>query len=114
MNKNLMATLNRLAKWRFVFASWQLGTRPDTDPTCRAVRDHREVTILLRAEQNAMLNLCVAKGLFTIDEFEAQLEKEATHLDATYQRVFPGFRATDTGISINTAIAKDTTSGWLP
>src|SRR5205809_59165 len=44
------AALNRLTKWRSVFAGWQLGTRPLGDPECDAVRDHREVTILMRAE----------------------------------------------------------------
>jgi hypothetical protein len=42
-----MAALNRLCKWRAIFAGWQLGTRAKGDPESDAVRDHREVTILI-------------------------------------------------------------------
>ena len=52
-----MAALNRLCKWRAIFAGWQLGTRAKGDPESDAVRDHREVTILLRAEASAMTGL---------------------------------------------------------
>lgn len=45
--------LEKLGKWRSLFAGWQLGTRLDNDPECQAVRDHREVTMLLRTEVNA-------------------------------------------------------------
>lgn len=31
--------LQRLGKWRTVFASWQLGTRSKNDPEAQAVRD---------------------------------------------------------------------------
>jgi hypothetical protein len=49
--------LNRVAKWRGLFAGWQLGTRPKGDPECDAVRDHREITILLRVEASALTRL---------------------------------------------------------
>jgi hypothetical protein len=32
--------LQKLAKWRLIFAGWQLGTRLKGDPECDAVRDH--------------------------------------------------------------------------
>ena len=57
--------MNRLAKWRSVFAGWQLGTRQIGDPESDAVRDHREVTLLLRAEQSALVLLLIEKGIFT-------------------------------------------------
>lgn len=114
MNEQLYSVLNRLTKWRSVFAGWQLGTRPDTDPTCRAVRDHREVTILLRAEVSALVGLLVLKGAITTAEWETQLEREAQLLDAEYQKRFPGFRASDSGISMNPVLARDTMQGWLP
>lgn len=55
LEERLLAALNKLAKWRSVFAGWQLGTRLKEDPECQAVKDHREVTILLRAEVSALL-----------------------------------------------------------
>lgn len=54
--------LQKLCKWRSVFAGWQLGTRPDTDAECQAVRDHREVTMLMRAELSALTALLIEKG----------------------------------------------------
>mgnify|MGYP001587156880 CR=1 FL=1 len=46
---DVMQKINRLTKWRTLFTGWQLGTRAKGDPEGDAVRDHREVTILLRA-----------------------------------------------------------------
>jgi hypothetical protein len=114
MNAALEQTLNRLAKWRSVLAGWQLGTRADTDAECQAVRDHREVTLMLRVEVNTLLSLLLAKGVFTQAEFEAQLAEEAEHLDASLRKRFPGFRATDNGIAMNPTIASDTMRGWRP
>lgn len=109
-----MSAVQRLAKWRAVFAGWQLGTRAKGDPECDAVRDHREVTILLRAEVNALTGMLIKKGVFTAEEFTAQLEEEAEHLSAQYARRFPGFKATDIGMDMNIALARDTMQGWKP
>lgn len=106
--------LNRLAKWRTVFAGWQLGTRPDTDPECQAVRDHREATILMRAEANALLGLLLKRGLLTEAEWLAALEREAVQLSKDYERRFPGFTATDNGITMDIAKAAETMKGWRP
>lgn len=104
--------LERLGKWRSVFAGWQLGTRPDTDPECRAVRDHREVTMMLRAEVNALTAKLIEKGVFTAEEYAAQLQEEARFLCESYERQFPGFKATDSGMEINPIRAAETTRGW--
>lgn len=106
--------LNRLAKWRMVFASWQLGTRADTDPVCRAVRDHREATIILRAEMNGIADLLLRKGVITKEEWLAAMEREANQLNADYERQFPGFTATDNGIRMDLSKAVQTMKGWLP
>jgi hypothetical protein len=100
--------LNRLGKWRKVFASWQLGTRPETDGEYKAVRDHREVTILLRAEVSALTGLLIEKGVFTGDEFTAQVEEEAAYLNKRYESKFPGFRAIDDGMVVDVAQAQKT------
>jgi hypothetical protein len=106
--------IQRLAKWRMVFAGWQLGTRPKGDPEGDAVRDHREVTILMRAELNAITQLLIKQGAFTAEEFTEQLQREAEHLGHEYERRFPGFKAMDNGMAMNVEICKDTTAGWRP
>lgn len=110
----LTASLNRLTKWRSVFASWQLGTRTKEDPECQAVRDHREATILLRAELSAITFLLLEKKVFTDREYDAALLGAADRLNASYQALFPGFKACDDGMDINMAIARDTMAGWRP
>lgn len=61
LNQMVFEAMNKLAKWRSIFAGWQLGTRAKGDPESDAVRDHREATILLRAEVNA-LTACLIEG----------------------------------------------------
>lgn len=110
----LEAACQRLAKWRMVFTGWQLGTRSQTDPEAQAVRDHREATILLRAEVNALTALLIDKGGITLEQFQAQLLTEVEELSRAYEKRFPGFKATDYGMKINAVIAADTTRGWRP
>lgn len=106
--------LNRLAKWRTVFAGWQLGTRSESDPECRAVRDHREATMFARAELNALFALLIAKGIFTAEELSAQVSNEADLLSKAYEERFPGFSATDDGLKMDIERAAQTMRGWLP
>lgn len=114
MNQALDAALNRLTKWRSVFCGWQLGTRSSTDPEAQAVRDHREATMLLRAEGSALVNLLIKKGVFSYDEWCAQLLVEAEELDRSYETLFPGFRSSDAGMVMDPAQAAQTTKGWRP
>jgi hypothetical protein len=100
--------LNKLCKWRSVFAGWQLGTRPESDGPTKAVRDHREVTMLLRAEVSALAGLLIKKGVFTPHEFEAQLGEEAAALDAMYERKFPGFSTSLNGVEMKLPEVKAT------
>lgn len=106
--------LNRLAKWRSVLAGWQLGTRPKGDPECDAVRDLRELQLLMRAELNALTGLLVEKGIFTTEEWDAALAKEADLLSEEYAQRFPGFRATDVGLEMDLKVAGETMKGWRP
>ena len=103
--------LNRVAKWRVLFTGWQLGTRPKGDPEGDAVRDHREVTIMLRVESSALTGLLMRKGLITSKEFEAALEREANDLAADYSRKFPGVVAKDWGLEMN--FTKINAAGWM-
>lgn len=93
--------LNRVAKWRGLFAGWQVGTRPKGDPVADAIRDHREATILLRVEVSALVALLVEKGVFDADEWCTQLVVEADALNRMYEEKFPGVRADDNGLIID-------------
>lgn len=109
----MVQALNRLTKWRNVFVMWQLGkSAPKRDAEARAVEDHREVTMIMRAELNAMLRVLLDKGVITMAEWEVILTEEAQHLSEAYAKKFPGFRATDQGLDVNLAIAADTMAGW--
>jgi len=108
-----MKALNILAKWRTLFTGWQLGTRPKGDPEGDAVRDHREATIVLRAEVSAFTGLLREKGVFTDDEWLAALEREAKELNADYERRFPGVTASETGLTIDKR-ALPWMKGWKP
>jgi hypothetical protein len=104
---------NKLTKWRSVFAGWQLGTRVKGDPECDAVRDHREVTILLRAEYSTLTKLLLDKGIFTTEEFQQAMIEECALLEKDYERKFPGMRAVEDGIQYDRR-ASETMKGWLP
>ncbi|HEY1898612.1 MAG TPA: hypothetical protein VGG49_02355 [Steroidobacteraceae bacterium] len=106
--------INRLGKWRTVFTGWQLGTRAKGDPESDAIRDHREATMMLRAEASAVSQLLLRKGVFTAEEYTEQVTEECRLLCKLYERKFPGFKAEDYGIHVDTAIARDTTAGWKP
>ncbi len=111
---SLEIVLNKLTKWRMVFAGWQLGTRPKGDPESDAVRDHRELSILLRAEVTALVTLLMEKNVFTAEEWSDALEKEAIQLDEAYENRFPGFKTSQFGIDIEVAKAQETMKGWRP
>ena len=101
-------SLNRLAKWRTIFAGWQLGTRSKGDPECDAVRDHREVSLMLRAENNALVAMLVQKGVCTSEEWGRALALEAKHMNRSLEAFFPGMRATDDGIDLDLPEAAET------
>jgi hypothetical protein len=107
-DESLMAALEKLTKWRKFFAGWQLGTRADGDGESRAVRNHREATILLRAEVTALTGLLISKGVFTQAEFGSALEKEAAQLDRDYAVAYPGWSSTPDGLSMKMPQAGDT------
>lgn len=112
--QRMNAAFNRLCKWRTVFCGWQLGTRGQEDAEAQAVRDHREVTMIMRAELNGLFVLLLKKGVFTQEEHAEQMIEEAERLSKSYEKKFPGFKANDVGISVDIAIAQDTTRGWRP
>ena len=109
-----LRAITRLRQWRHVFAGWQLGTRPDTDPECAAVMDHREVTLLLRAEVSALVRILVDAGIASQERIENAIADEADWLSEQLEARFPGFKATDEGLAIRTEEAARTMKGWRP
>lgn len=104
--------INRVCKWRTVFTSWQLGTRSKEDPEAQAVRDHRELSILLCCECGALANVLITKGIVSQEELARKVAEEAAHLNLVYEQKFPGFTAHDCGISMKLPEAAETMKGW--
>lgn len=105
--------LNIVAKWRTLLTGWQLGTRPKGDPEGDAVRDHRELGILLRVEVTALAKLLIEKGVITPEEFDAALEQEATLLNRDFETRFPGVTAHEDGLTFDKR-ALAWMKGWKP
>lgn len=106
--RRVRANGNRLSKWRSFFASWQVGTRPDTDGETRAIKHHREATILLRAELNALVGMMLEKNNMTEMEWLTRLADEYEMLEKDYETAFPGYKATEDGMDIDIAKASET------
>jgi hypothetical protein len=104
--------LHILTRWRTVFAGWQLGTRDMQDPECQALRDHRELGLILRAEMSALASLLINKGVITEDEWWDALADSAADLNGVMERRFPGFKATPSGMDVDVKLAAETTRGW--
>lgn len=102
------SALNRLHKWRKIFVSWQLGTRPDTDGEALAVADHRSLSLLMRAELNAFTAILVKKGVITEEELTTQIIEEAKLVDKELEARFPGVRAVGDGLVIDVEQFKET------
>jgi len=98
----------RLCKWRTVFLGWMLGTVSNDTPGLKAHKDRIDGHIMHRVEINALTALLLQKGVFTIDEFMAQVAEECGHKEREYEAMFPGYKATDTGISIDPKVAAET------
>lgn len=111
-----LRSLNILAKWRSLLAGWQLGTRSDTDPEARAVRDHREATLLLRAESNAAVGLLIEKGVISEEEWWRALDRAARDQSEALSERFPGVAATEDGLSIKPDVAQEwmRRENWKP
>lgn len=104
----MFAALDKLAKWRKFFASWQLGTTPTSDGRYKAVASHRELSILLRAEVSALTGLLLSKGVISEDEWRDALEAEAKRLDHDYEESYPGWRSVPDGMSMKLPEAAET------
>ena len=106
--------IQKLCKWRVLLTGWQLGTRAKGDPEGDAVRDHREVTLLLRAEVNTLTTLLVKKGIVTVDEMRQATAEEAEFLCRANEKKFPGVKATESGLTFTFPEAAKTMRNWRP
>jgi hypothetical protein len=97
----MVASLNRLCKWRTVLTGRHVGTKPKTDPEVIAFRDLYDKLLILRAEHTALSGLLIAKGIITADQLASAVAAEADELERDYQKAFPGVRATDAGLIID-------------
>lgn len=108
------ASLEILGKWRTLLTGWQLGTRPKGDAEGDAVRDHREATLLLRAEVSALTECLLESGVVTEEAYYRKLADTArTYSDALAAR-FPGFTAHRDGLHMDVTKAAETMKGWRP
>lgn len=114
LEERVNVAANKLAKWRNVFAGWQLGTRLKTDPESQAVRDHREVTILLRAEVSALTRLLIEECGISLERLNVAMADEFEQLDRDYERRFPGITTDHNGVHYSLPEATETMKGWLP
>jgi predicted DNA-binding ArsR family transcriptional regulator len=105
--------LDILCKWRVLLTGWQVGTRDKTDPEAAAIRDHREVTLLLRAELSALVGVLVQVGVLDQTQWSRALEKEANLLSEDLSRRFPGVTADEHGLTIRPETA-EWMSTWKP
>lgn len=98
--ESYLKKLNRVAKWRTVFASWQLGTRSDKDGECKAVKHHREMTIITRVELTGLANLLIAKGVISSIDLENAIGDSSDRLNSDFEQFFPGFHVTEYGVNM--------------
>lgn len=105
-------SLNRLTKWRSVFAGWFLGSRDGDDEQCRAYRDLTDARLVMRVELTAIVGLLIDKGVLTAEEFQNAVANEADLYSRDLESVFPGFKATDTGMHLDTPKVAVTTRNW--
>jgi hypothetical protein len=77
-----------------------------------AADDIFETLLKLRAEVNAVTYLLLHKGVVSDEEYTRVLMSECKWLCEDYEQQFPGFKATDVGLTIDTRLAAQTTQGW--
>lgn len=106
--RRLAASANRLAKWRSWFAGWQLGTQSEDHGPAKAVRDHREVTMMLRAEVSGLTKILLDKGVVSEVELAETFADEYEMLSADYSRRFDGVEATGQGLTMDIVRVRET------
>jgi len=96
----------------FTEEEFAAAIRAESPAQAEAVHDIFETTLLSRAQVNAITFLLLEKGVIDQKSFVARYQEECRWLCEQYEREFPGFRATDTGMQIHAALAALTMKGW--
>lgn len=78
------------------------------------MRDHRELTIMLRAEVTAIVSVLTTAGITTPEKFTRQVEIEARALDELFEQRFPGISTCEIGVNLKLPEAAETMRGWRP
>lgn len=78
----------------------------------RAIHDLFGDLLRLRAEVSAIQYLLMQAGIIDEQKFGDTIQAECQWLCEQYERQFPGFKATDTGLNIDTSVALKTMQGW--
>jgi hypothetical protein len=92
------AKVEKLGKWRALYAGWWFGTRPNSDPQAQAARDNFDRTIMLRCEVDALVPLLIRKGVFTDEEYGTELLAAVERMDGLLEAAWPGFRTEPAGL----------------
>lgn len=106
--------MNKVCKWRAVFAGWQLGTRSADDPEAQAVRNTAEALIIHRIELNAVVALLIYHGVTTEEEWTKLVTSEAKLYDKALEEQFPGMKSSDSGMVMDAQTTAKTMKGWRP
>lgn len=108
------AVMNKLAKWRTVFASRWIGAATKEDTRCISIKDLFEAKLLMRAEYTGLQELLISKGIITADELALAVIDAARHYDEVLEKTFPGFASTEYGLKMDlpTIMREGTTKGW--
>lgn len=101
----------RLCKWRNLYA--MMATMGNANAFQRYIRDVADKMLLLRAEHSSLTALLIQKGIITSLEFTAQLDVEAEVLMTVMEQAYPGFTATDDGITLSNPMAQETMRRWM-
>jgi hypothetical protein len=110
---------NRLTQWKRILTARMLGVNTLSGPrylnmpaNVQAVADLFEEVLTLRAENNSLVQLLIAKGAFTSDQWTNRCAVESHKLADAIEKTFPGMRATDDGITMDAAVAQKTMANW--
>lgn len=103
----LTDAMNKLAKWRSVYAGWRLGTRAKEDGESQYTRDLHEMILLLRAEVSALNFLIIEAGV-SRERWEEVMLQEFTMLDKLQEQKFPGMSTSQAGVHMKMPEAAET------
>jgi len=78
------------------------------------VRDHRETTMLLRAEVTTLTRILLEANIIKKEELAQIMTEEMQYLDKAYEKKFPGFTTSLDGVHMDIQKCAETTRGWRP